>query len=93
MLRSGGSHEATDPLPGIGTRIHKQYFLCHPRYDPKSQHLLWWAPYGPDKSMHLQDIHNTLTVLAHCQVEYVSVSSKVILLFILIQQTKSINCF
>ena len=68
ILRSGGSHEVDEPIPEIGTRIHKQYFTSHPLSDPKVLHLLWWSPYGPDRSMNIQEIHSSLTALQHCQV-------------------------
>nr|XP_027237297.1 PX domain-containing protein kinase-like protein isoform X2 [Penaeus vannamei] len=77
VLRSGGSHEATEALPGIGTRICKEYFLAHPLADAKTQHILWWAPFGPDRAMNLRDMHATLTALVQCQHPYIvpSVSS------------------
>ncbi|KAK8396825.1 hypothetical protein O3P69_005059 [Scylla paramamosain] len=77
VLRAGGSHEVTEALPQCGTRVTKVYFLAHPLADPKTQHVLWWAPFGPDKAMNLRDTHATLTALVQCQHPYIvpSVSS------------------
>ncbi|KAG7162239.1 PX domain-containing protein kinase-like protein-like [Homarus americanus] len=71
ILRSGGSHEVTEVLPSCGTRICKEHFLAHPLADPKSQHVLWWAPFGPDRAMNLRDTHATLTALVQCQHPYI----------------------
>lgn len=71
VLRSGGSHEVTEVLPSCGTRIAKEYFLAHPLADSKTQHVLWWAPFGPDKAMNLRDTHATLTALVQCQHPYI----------------------
>lgn len=68
VLRSGGSHEVTDLLAGCGTRIAKAFFLAHPRADLRAQHVLFWAPFGPDRAMNLRDTHATLTALVQCQV-------------------------
>ena len=35
---------------------------------PKASLLLWWCPYGIDSTMHLRDVHGTLTALVQCQV-------------------------
>ncbi|KAK7070621.1 hypothetical protein SK128_003904 [Halocaridina rubra] len=77
VLRSGGSHELTEPLPFIGTRLCKSYFLAHPIGDLKTQHVLWWAPFGPDRVINLRDTHATLTALVQCQHPYIvpSISS------------------
>lgn len=77
VLRSGGSHEVTEALTRCGTRISKEYFLAVPFSDPKTQHVLWWAPFGPDRAMNLRDTHATLTALVQCQHPYIvpSVSS------------------
>lgn len=77
VLRVGGSHEVTEALPHCGTRITKVFFLAHPLADPKTQHILWWAPFGPDRAMNLRDTHATLTALIQCQHPYIvpSVSS------------------
>ncbi|XP_045593718.2 PX domain-containing protein kinase-like protein isoform X1 [Procambarus clarkii] len=71
VLRSGGSHEVTEALASCGTRISKEYFLAHPLSDPKTQHVLWWAPFGPDRAMNLRDTHATLTALVQCQHPYI----------------------
>lgn len=68
VLRVGGSHEVTEALPHCGTRVTKVFFLAHPLADPKTQHILWWAPFGPDRAMNLRDTHATLTSLVQCQV-------------------------
>ena len=70
VLRGGGSHEVTEALPQCGTRVSKVYFLAHPLANPKTQHVLWWAPFGPDRAMNLRDTHATLTALVQCQVTY-----------------------
>ncbi|KAG0711361.1 PX domain-containing protein kinase-like protein [Chionoecetes opilio] len=77
VLRSGGSHEVTEAIPQCGTRVTKVFFLAHPLADPKTQHVLWWSPFGPDRAMNLRDTHATLTALVHCQHPYIvaSVSS------------------
>lgn len=71
ILRSGGGHEATDALPNLGTRLRKMYFLAHPLSDPKNTQVLWWLPYGPDRSMNIRDLHSTLTALVQCQHPYI----------------------
>lgn len=68
VLRSGGSHDVTEALTRCGTRISKEYFLAVPLTDPKAQHVLWWSPFGPDRTMNLRDTHATLTALVQCQV-------------------------
>ncbi|XP_071521348.1 PX domain-containing protein kinase-like protein isoform X2 [Panulirus ornatus] len=77
VLRSGGSHEVTEALSNCGTRVYKEYFLANPLADAKTQHVLWWAPFGPDRAMNLRDTHATLTALVQCQHPYIvpSVSS------------------
>ncbi|XP_064122875.1 PX domain-containing protein kinase-like protein isoform X2 [Macrobrachium nipponense] len=71
VLRSGGSHEVTEPLPSIGTRLCKSYFLGNPLRDTKTHHVLWWAPFGPDRATNLRDTHATLTALLQCQHPYI----------------------
>ncbi|XP_068239289.1 PX domain-containing protein kinase-like protein isoform X2 [Palaemon carinicauda] len=71
VLRSGGSHEVTEPLPSIGTRLCKSYFLGNPLRDTKNHHVLWWAPFGPDRATNLRDTHATLTALLQCQHPYI----------------------
>ncbi|KAB7501976.1 PX domain-containing protein kinase-like protein [Armadillidium nasatum] len=70
-LRSSGTHEISQPLPHIGTRVRKKYFLGRPLQNPKAVHTLWWAPYGPDRMKHLRDIHTSLTALLHCKHSYI----------------------
>ncbi|XP_018025196.1 PX domain-containing protein kinase-like protein [Hyalella azteca] len=39
---------------------------------PKASLMLWWCPYGIDSSMHLRDVHGTLTALVQCQHPYLA---------------------
>ncbi|XP_013187495.2 PX domain-containing protein kinase-like protein [Amyelois transitella] len=51
-LRGDGRYELRTPLPGIGWRIRKHYFLVND-IDSKSSCILSWQNYGPDR--HLSD--------------------------------------
>ncbi|KAF2365688.1 Phoxous domain [Trinorchestia longiramus] len=39
---------------------------------PKASLMLWWCPYAIDSTMHLRDVHGTLTTLVQCQHPYLA---------------------
>ncbi|XP_011646171.1 PX domain-containing protein kinase-like protein isoform X2 [Pogonomyrmex barbatus] len=71
-LRSDANFEVCKPIPDMGWRLRKHYYVVKNRQNPKQELLLAWVEFGPDK--HLQDkdiqgVFKTLGSLRHTYIE------------------------
>nr|CAD7415034.1 unnamed protein product [Timema cristinae] len=67
-LRSEANYEVVKPIPEIGWRLRKHYFLVKNRVNPQDELLLAWVEHGPDKYMdekELQASFKTIGSLRH----------------------------
>lgn len=72
VFRSELKWEIVEPLPDIGWRIRKQYFLVKSKSDPKQQQfILSWMSFGPDKYLEDKDLCSAFKLLAGIQHPYV----------------------
>ena len=62
---AGSAAATTTPSPELTSAALAHTLHVAP---PKASLLLWWCPYGIDSTMHLRDVHGTLTALVQCQV-------------------------
>lgn len=68
LFRSEDHWEVVDPLPDIGWRFRKQYFMVRRKGDLKDQpRLLMWIPLGPDFYLSAKDLQTALKLLASIQ--------------------------
>ncbi|EEC04107.1 PX domain-containing serine/threonine kinase, putative [Ixodes scapularis] len=69
LFRSEDHWEVVEPLPDMGWRVRKQYFLVRRKDEPKEKpRLLSWVPLGPDFYLNAKDLQSALKLLASIQV-------------------------
>jgi PX domain-containing protein kinase-like protein len=71
-LRSEVNYEVIKPVPEIGWRLRKHYFLVKSHINPKEELLLSWAEHGPDKYLDDRDLQGVFKSMANVQVGTVS---------------------
>lgn len=68
LFRSEDHWEVVDPLPDIGWRFRKQYFMVRHKGDLKDKpRLLMWVPLGPDFYLSAKDLQAALKLLTSIQ--------------------------
>lgn len=68
LFRSEDLWEVVDPLPDIGWRFRKQYFMVRHKGDQKDKpRLLMWVPLGPDFYLTVKDLQVALKLLTAIQ--------------------------
>nr|XP_037282205.1 PX domain-containing protein kinase-like protein isoform X1 [Rhipicephalus microplus] len=68
LFRSEDHWEVVDPLPDIGWRFRKQYFMVRRKGDLKDKpRLLMWVPLGPDFYLTVKDLQVALKLLTAIQ--------------------------
>ncbi|XP_065290657.1 PX domain-containing protein kinase-like protein [Dermacentor albipictus] len=68
LFRSEDHWEVVDPLPDIGWRFRKQYFMVRHKGDLKDKpRLLMWVPLGPDFYLSVKDLQVALKLLTTIQ--------------------------
>lgn len=67
-LRSEANFEVVKPLPEIGWRIRKHYFLIKSHNSPKEEKVLSWVEHGPDKYLESRDLQGVFKSLGSLQV-------------------------
>ncbi|KAI0234426.1 PX domain-containing protein kinase-like protein [Lamellibrachia satsuma] len=71
LFRSETLWDVIEPLPDIGWRCRKQYFVVHNKSRPKSsKFLLSWCPFGPDKFLSEKDLRALMQWLPTVQHPY-----------------------
>jgi PX domain-containing protein kinase-like protein len=71
ILRSEVNYEVVKPVPEIGWRLRKHYFLVKSRNNPKEEMLLSWVEHGPDKYLEDRDLHGVFKSISSLQVSTV----------------------
>lgn len=73
FLRSVLNWEIVEPLPDIGWRVRKQFFLIKPTDPAKKdvRNILTWTAYGPDFGLDEKDVEATLKLLTSLQHPYI----------------------
>lgn len=64
-LRSEVNYELIKPIPEMGWRLRKHYFLVKSKMNPKSEMVLQWVEYGPDKYLEDKDLNSVLKCLVN----------------------------
>ncbi|XP_069682231.1 PX domain-containing protein kinase-like protein isoform X2 [Periplaneta americana] len=70
-LRSEVNYEVVKPVPEIGWRLRKHYFLVKSRISPKEEMLLSWVEHGPDKYLEDRDLQGVFKSLSNLQHPYI----------------------
>ncbi|KAJ9595648.1 hypothetical protein L9F63_013163, partial [Diploptera punctata] len=70
-LRSEVNYEVVKPVPEIGWRIRKHYFLVKCRNSPKEEMLLSWVEHGPDKYLEDRDLQAVFKSISNLQHPYI----------------------
>lgn len=63
-LRSEVNYELIKPLPEMGWRLRKHYFLVKAKLNPRTEMALQWVEYGPDKNLEERDLQAVLKLLS-----------------------------
>jgi len=71
-LRSEVNYEVIKPVPDIGWRLRKHYFLVKSHINPKEEMLLSWVEHGPDKYLEDRDLQGVFKSISNLQVGNVS---------------------
>ncbi|XP_021932004.1 PX domain-containing protein kinase-like protein isoform X3 [Zootermopsis nevadensis] len=71
ILRSEVNYEVIKPVPEIGWRLRKHYFLVKSRVNPKEEMLLSWVEHGPDKYLEDRDLHGVFKSISGLQHPYI----------------------
>jgi PX domain-containing protein kinase-like protein len=71
-LRSEMNYEVVKPVPEIGWRLRKHYFLVKSRINPKEEMLLSWVEHGPDKYLEDRDLQGVFKSISSLQVAVVT---------------------
>jgi PX domain-containing protein kinase-like protein len=71
-LRSEVNYEIVKPVPEIGWRLRKHYFLVKSRINPKEELLLSWVEHGPDKYLEDRDLQGVFKSISNLQVAIVA---------------------
>lgn len=64
-LRSEMNYELLKPIPEMGWRLRKHYFSVNAKSSTKSEVLLQWVDYGPDKYLQDKDLQLVLKSMAN----------------------------
>lgn len=67
-LRSEVKYEILKPVPEIGWRLRKHYFLVKSRSTPKDEMVLSWVEHGPDKYLEDKDLSSVFKSISNLQV-------------------------
>ncbi|XP_032519991.2 PX domain-containing protein kinase-like protein [Danaus plexippus] len=70
-LRGSGQFELKSPLPDIGWRIRKHYFLVN-ESESGSNCLLSYQSYGPDHTLHVKDLQAAFRSLQNISHPYIA---------------------
>lgn len=70
-LRSEVNYEVIKPVPDIGWRLRKHYFLVKSHTNPKEEMLLSWVEHGPDKYLEDRDLQGVFKSISNLQVHNV----------------------
>uniref|UniRef100_T1J845 PX domain-containing protein n=1 Tax=Strigamia maritima TaxID=126957 RepID=T1J845_STRMM len=65
LIRSEPEWEVVEPMPKIGWRIKKQYFLVQNVSSIKQKFLLSWSDSGPDRTLDDKSMQGVLKALTH----------------------------
>lgn len=68
ILRSEVNYEVVKPVPEIGWRLRKHYFLVKSHINPKEEMLLSWVEHGPDKYLEDRDLHGVFKSISNLKV-------------------------
>lgn len=73
FLRSVPNWEIVEPLPDVGWRLRKQFFLIKPTDPTKKdvRNILTWTDYGPEFSLDEKDLEAILKLLTSLQHPYI----------------------
>ncbi|XP_076330698.1 PX domain-containing protein kinase-like protein isoform X2 [Tachypleus tridentatus] len=66
-FRSESRWEVVEPLPEMGWRLRKQYFLIKPKGESKERQVLSWVPLGPDHYLEDKDLQSAIKLLTGLQ--------------------------
>lgn len=78
ILRSEVNYEVVKPVPEIGWRLRKHYFLVRSCINPKEEMLLSWVEHGPDKYLEDRDLQGVFKSISSLQVSTVTSCSSLI---------------
>ncbi|XP_022257560.1 PX domain-containing protein kinase-like protein [Limulus polyphemus] len=67
VFRSESQWEVVEPLPDMGWRLRKQYFLIKPKGESKERQVLSWVPLGPDHYLEDKDLQSAIKLLTALQ--------------------------
>jgi len=70
-LRSEVNYEVIKPVPDIGWRLRKHYFLVKSHINPKEEMLLSWVEHGPDKYLEDRDLQGVFKSISNLQHPYI----------------------
>jgi PX domain-containing protein kinase-like protein len=91
-LRSEVNYEVVKPVPEIGWRLRKHYFLVKSRVNPKEEMLLSWVEHGPDKYLEDRDLQGVFKSISNLQVavvaSFIVIICTIIVLFLVINLRK-----
>ncbi|ELT89664.1 hypothetical protein CAPTEDRAFT_145165 [Capitella teleta] len=69
-FRSDVNWEVAEPLPGIGWRIRKEFFMIRNKHQMNDKFLINWNPFGPDMFLDEKDLEYILKILPTFQHPY-----------------------
>ncbi|KAK6624436.1 hypothetical protein RUM44_011295 [Polyplax serrata] len=64
-LRSEVQYELVNPIAELGWRLRKHYFFIKSKLMPKTELLLQWVEFGPDKSIDDKELQSVLQCLVN----------------------------
>lgn len=67
FLRSENNWELVEPLPYIGWRLRKCYFLVRDRNKPKDKYILTWCCSRPNQSVDVNDLEHVMKFINSLQ--------------------------
>ncbi|KAK2160115.1 hypothetical protein LSH36_140g05008 [Paralvinella palmiformis] len=70
FFRSESHWEVVEPLPDIGWRIRKKYFLIKDKRQAREKYLLSWSQLGPDKQLSEKDLDLCMKTFSSFQHPY-----------------------
>ncbi|XP_046745229.1 PX domain-containing protein kinase-like protein isoform X3 [Diprion similis] len=70
-LRSDANYEVGKPIPDMGWRLRKHYYMVKNRQSPKQELLLAWVEFGPDKHLQDKDVHGVFKSLGSLRHSYI----------------------
>lgn len=70
-MRSEVNYELLKPLPDMGWRLRKHYFMVRAKLNPRAEMALQWVEYGPDKCLDEREIQTFLRLLVNVTHPYI----------------------